>query len=249
MQLLQLHKYLAISCCLDVLPLPNPCSFCWFFSWGSGQLDLYGAGVSLSAIADTKRYAVAGHRARNAWRRTLSVRAALLCPALVRIYLMSLRRSGTQTQDTLLSTLFESWLFGGGRRTERSSQDRTLNRGRRAHGGRNCRRRTERSMEDRALDTGIGAQLKTERFMQDSERSTIFSVWICWTLDALLCPLLVNDRRSSLSKDAERKKTEAATNQCSQTDAHLLFSSLAWCDKLNEYPYTNKCSSVRSMEG
>ena len=39
------------------------------------------AGVSLPAIADTERYAVAGHRAWNARRRTLSVRASLLSGA------------------------------------------------------------------------------------------------------------------------------------------------------------------------
>ena len=193
MQLLQLHEYLAISCCLDVLPLPNPCSFCWFFSWGSGQLDLYGAGVSLSAIADTKRYAVAGHRARNAWRRTLSVRAALLCPALVRIYLMSLRRSGTQTQDTLLSTLFESWLFGGGRRTERSSQDRTLNRGRRAQ------RRTERSTQDWTLD---GRQSAWHRNRRSTENGAIYAR--LGTLNNLLCLNLLNAWRSSMSFVGER---------------------------------------------
>ena len=49
-----------------------------------------GAGVYLSAIANTKRYAVTGIRDWNARCRTLLVRVALLPPLLVRLFLMSL---------------------------------------------------------------------------------------------------------------------------------------------------------------
>ena len=61
-----------------------------------------GAGVSLSDIANTKRYAVAGRRDRNARCRTLLVRVALLCPTLVRLFPLSLGRSaGIRINDAL----------------------------------------------------------------------------------------------------------------------------------------------------
>ena len=78
-------------------------------------MELLGSGMSLPAIADTERYVVAGHRSRNAGRRTLLVRAVLLCPALVRICPLLLRRSDTRMQGTGLSTLFESGSVDGGR--------------------------------------------------------------------------------------------------------------------------------------
>ena len=49
-----------------------------------------GAGVYLSTIAYTKRYAVTGIRAWNAHCRTLLVRVALICPMLVRLFPLSL---------------------------------------------------------------------------------------------------------------------------------------------------------------
>ena len=49
-----------------------------------------GAGVSLSAINNTKWYAVAGRRARNAPCRTLLVRVAILFPTLARLFPLSL---------------------------------------------------------------------------------------------------------------------------------------------------------------
>ena len=52
-----------------------------------------GAGVSLSAIANTNQYAVAERRARNARCRTLLVRVAIICPTLVRLFPLSLGRS------------------------------------------------------------------------------------------------------------------------------------------------------------
>ena len=52
-----------------------------------------GAGMYLSAIANTKWYAVAGRRARNDCCRTLLVRVSLLCPTLVHLFLLSLGRS------------------------------------------------------------------------------------------------------------------------------------------------------------
>ena len=45
-----------------------------------------GAGMSLSDIANTKRYAVAGRWAWNAHCRTLLVRVALLCLTLVSLF-------------------------------------------------------------------------------------------------------------------------------------------------------------------
>ena len=45
-----------------------------------------GAGVSLPAIANSKRDAVAGHRDRNACYRTLLVHVALICLMLVRLF-------------------------------------------------------------------------------------------------------------------------------------------------------------------
>ena len=52
-----------------------------------------GAGMSLSVIANSKRYAVAGRRAWNARYRTLLVHVALLCPTLVRLFPLSLGRN------------------------------------------------------------------------------------------------------------------------------------------------------------
>ena len=46
----------------------------------------FGAGVSLSTIAHSKRYAVAGRRDRNDRYRPLLVHVALLCPTLVRLF-------------------------------------------------------------------------------------------------------------------------------------------------------------------
>ena len=63
--------------------------------------------MSLPDSADTKRYVVAGRRARNSRRRTLLVRAALLCPTLVRLFLLSLRRGGMRMLDSGPSILFE----------------------------------------------------------------------------------------------------------------------------------------------
>ena len=61
-----------------------------------------GAGVSLSAIANTKRYTVAGCRDRNARCRTLLVRVPILCPTLVRLFPLSLgRSSGIRILDAL----------------------------------------------------------------------------------------------------------------------------------------------------
>ena len=61
-----------------------------------------GACVYLSAIANTKRYAVAGRRARSACCRALLVRVALLFPDLVRLFPLSLGRSdGLKILDAL----------------------------------------------------------------------------------------------------------------------------------------------------
>ena len=61
-----------------------------------------GTGMSLSAIANTNRYAVARRRARNARCRTLLMRVALLCPTLVRLSPLSLGRSvGIRILDAL----------------------------------------------------------------------------------------------------------------------------------------------------
>ena len=48
-----------------------------------------GAGVSLSTIANTKRFAVTGRRSRNACCRTLLVRVAPLCLTLVLLFPLS----------------------------------------------------------------------------------------------------------------------------------------------------------------
>ena len=77
--------------------------------------------MSLIAIADTKGCDVAGHRAQNSCCRTSLVRAVLLCPALVRIFLLLLRQIGNWMQDTGLLTLFDSGLVNGGQ----SAQCRT----------------------------------------------------------------------------------------------------------------------------
>ena len=49
-----------------------------------------GDGVSLSDIANSKRYAVAGHRAQNDHYRTLLVHVVILCLILVRLFPLSL---------------------------------------------------------------------------------------------------------------------------------------------------------------
>ena len=49
-----------------------------------------GDGVSLSAIVNSKLYAVAGRRDQNSLCRTLLMRVAFLCPTLVRFFLLSL---------------------------------------------------------------------------------------------------------------------------------------------------------------
>ena len=60
------------------------------------------AGMYLSAITNTKRYAVKGCRARDARCRTLLVRVSLLCPTLVRLFPLSLGRSaGLRIIDAL----------------------------------------------------------------------------------------------------------------------------------------------------
>ena len=61
-----------------------------------------GAGMSLSAIANTKQYAVAGCRSWNARCRTLLVHVALLCPTLVRLFPLSLGQgAGLRILDAL----------------------------------------------------------------------------------------------------------------------------------------------------
>ena len=61
-----------------------------------------GTDVSLSALDNSKRYAVAGCSAWNARYRTLLVCVALLCPTLVRLFLLSMGRSnGLRIPDAL----------------------------------------------------------------------------------------------------------------------------------------------------
>ena len=61
-----------------------------------------GAGVSLSAIANTKRHMIARCRAHNARCRTLLVLIALLCPTLVRLFPLSLGQiSGLRVLDAI----------------------------------------------------------------------------------------------------------------------------------------------------
>ena len=159
----------------------------------------------------TAGYAVAGHRARNARRRTQSVRAAFICPALVRFCLLSLRRSGKSTLDTGLLTLFDTRLVDGGRnaqqRMERSLQDGTLNRGPSAlrktellmedgalFSGQNARQRTKCSTQGGMVDAGLNARRKTERLTQYSKLNRRRSAR----------RRTQNARRSSLSEVAEQ---------------------------------------------
>ena len=97
--------------------------------------------------------------------------APLLCPSLVRNFPLSLRRSGTRTQDSRHSFRpgreTQDGATNGRRKTEQSTHDSTLN-GRRIAEWRtrNGQRRTERSTEDGELDGGQNARRKTESSMQ-----------------------------------------------------------------------------------
>ena len=96
-----------------------------------------GAGVSLSAIANSKRYAVVGRRDWKARYRTLLVHVALLCPTLVRLFsaVPGTERSSRDYQCSLsICHSTDNVALDGGRnslcRAERSTEDGTFDRGR-----------------------------------------------------------------------------------------------------------------------
>ena len=83
-------------------------SFVAFAGFALFSLEIFmgrsgpGTGMSLSAIANTKRYAVSGRRTRNACCRTLLVCVSLIFTALVRLFPLSLgQSSGLSILDAL----------------------------------------------------------------------------------------------------------------------------------------------------
>ena len=143
-------------------------------------------------------------------------------------------------------------------RTERSSQDGTLNGGRGAllktelsteegelDAGRNVQRRTVWLAEDGALAAGLETRWKTERYSQDLEHLTLFSVRSHWTIDAILCPLSLNAQNSSLFFVAKRSMLSYVRFPCANVD-HISHKPMLtnWRSQTNVHKptLTNQCS-------